>query len=53
MIKETLRVWISKIGQIPEEEFSAQFLFHTKIKTNYQNELPTTKILELRSKRGS
>ena len=34
------------------KDFWAQFLFHTKIKTTYQNILPTIEILELRSNRG-
>ena len=31
------------------KNFRAQFLFHTKIKTTYQNELPTTDFLKLSS----
>ena len=34
------------------KNFQAQYLFHTKIKTTNQKELPTTEILELRSKEG-
>ena len=35
------------------KNFQAQILFHTKIKTTYQNVVPTTEILELRLKRGT
>ena len=50
--------WISECGSLKmaksrNKNFRAQFLFHAKIKTTYQNILPTTEILELRSKRGS
>ena len=36
-----------------DKNFRAQYLFHTKIKTTYQNVLQTTEILELRLKQGS
>ena len=48
-----LRVGALRMSKYHNKNFQAQFLFHIKIKTTYQNILPTTEILELRSKRGS